>query len=76
MANNTLLLLQDRLRKRGGHSGPISPQAAVICELIDHWNTLHWNDRNMHGEQVKKLAEEIRLLKARVATLETKGQTE
>ena len=69
MANSTLLLLQDRLRTRGGHSGPISPQAAVICELIDHWNTLHWNDRNMHGEQVKKLTEELKQLKARLQSV-------
>lgn len=74
--NSTLTLLQARLRKNGGSGGPISPQAIIICELIDHWNTLHWNDRNRYGTEITKLAEENRQLRARLHALETKGLTE
>ena len=37
--------------------------------VIDHWNSLHFHDRNRYGEEIKKLKEWI-------ARMETKGQDE
>lgn len=63
MANDTLTLLQVAIRKRGGNIAAISGAAVELCGIIDHWNTLHWHDRN-------RLTEENKQLKARVERLE------
>lgn len=63
MANDTLTLLQSAVRKRGGQLSAIAPVAEDLCRIIDHWNHLHWQDRN-------RLTEENKLLKARIEKLE------
>jgi hypothetical protein len=37
--------------------------------VLDHFNELHWHDRNRYSEEIKQLKE-------RVATLEAKGHEE
>jgi hypothetical protein len=68
--NSTLTLLQHRLRQRGANLSAISTAAAVLCEIIDEHNSLHWHDRNRYGEEIRKLAEENKKLRERVAKLE------
>jgi hypothetical protein len=69
MANDTLTLLQAAVRKRGGQLSAIAPVAEDLCRIIDHWNGLHWADRN-------RLTEENRKLKAQLAKLDKTGQPE
>ncbi|MCE9565824.1 MAG: hypothetical protein K8U57_27685 [Planctomycetes bacterium] len=66
MSGDTLKLLQQAVRKRGGHLSAISPSAEDLCGIIDHWNRLHWEDRN-------RLTEENKQLRTRVERLERKA---
>ena len=65
MANDTLTLLRESLRKRGANTAVISSAAEELCKISDHWNALHWDDRN-------RLTEENKALKERIAALEGK----
>jgi hypothetical protein len=62
MANESLQLYQSFIRKG------MQKQDAFFA-VIDHFNDLHWHDRNRQGEEIKQL-------KARVAILEGKGEGE
>ena len=63
MADDTLKLLQHRTRQRGASLASISPVAADLADIMDHYNRLHWEDRNRYDQ-------EIRQLKARIAKME------
>ena len=69
MTDETLKLLQGAIRKRGGNVASISPAAEELCRVIDHWNSLHWHDRN-------RLTEENKRLKERLGAIESKGRDE
>lgn len=70
MADETLKLLQHAVRKRGSNISSISPSAEDLCRIIDHWNTLHWEDRNRLTAEVKRLTDENKQIRARQARLE------
>jgi hypothetical protein len=59
MTDDTLKLLEAHLRKRGISLTAISTAAAVLCGIIDHWNRLHWDDRNRLTAEVKQLRDRI-----------------
>lgn len=65
MPNDTLTLLRETLRKRGANTAAISTAAEELCKLVDHWNTLHWDDRNRLTEENKKLRERIERLESK-----------
>jgi hypothetical protein len=69
MANDTLTLLQTAVRKRGGQISSITPVAEDLCRILDHWNSLHWEDRN-------RLTNETNKLKAQLARLDKASHQE
>lgn len=62
--NRSIIQLR-RLLKDAHINGTIPQTAIAICDLIDHFNQLHWHDRD-------RQAEEIRSLKARIHKLENR----
>lgn len=67
-----LLMLKEKVRK-ASIPGSINATAEFICGIIDHFNTLHWHDRNRYGEEIKELRKEVAELKGRISKLENKG---
>lgn len=72
---SALDLLRTALARRGDKSS-VSPVAAETCGIIDHFNDLHWHDRNRYAEEIKAMKDELRRLKEKVSRLERKGQDE
>jgi hypothetical protein len=70
MTDETLKLLRHQIKERGSNLAAISPAAEELCKVVDHWNALHWADRNRLTDEVKRLAEENKRLKERIDKLE------
>ena len=68
MANSCLELLKNALLRRGA-STQISPQAEELSKMLDHFNQLHWHDRDLYHERIKKL-------EATIARLDKLGHPE
>jgi hypothetical protein len=66
-----LILLRHRLKKANVTS-MVSQLAIAMCEIIDHFNDLHWHDRGRLGEMIAKQEMEIAALKKRLFDVEHK----
>jgi hypothetical protein len=69
MTDETLKLLQNAIRQKGGSLSSISTAAIELCRIVDRWNTLHWADRN-------RLTAENKALHDRIAKLENGNHLE
>lgn len=65
MANDSKTLFQVFTKRGMGEND-------ATFAVIDHWNRLHWEDRNRYGALMKALKDENAELKERVAALEAR----
>ena len=49
-------------RKRHNKPMPMNDVLAVVFAVMDHFNSLHFYDRNLMGEEIKMLRERIEAL--------------
>ncbi len=65
MSNEARVLAKQFQSKEGMTAGD------AICAVVDHFNLLHWQDRNRYGEEIKALKAQNDDLADRLSTLES-----